>query len=50
MSEKGQGDKNVLLSQKDRERVDRFWENTDNVLRLIDLIFLADDNNRLPPS
>ena len=47
----GHSDKNVPLSLSEQEdTVERFWDNPENVLRLIDLIFLYDDNNKLPPS
>ena len=29
---------------------ERFWDNPENVLRLIDLIFFFDDNKNTPPS
>lgn len=28
----------------------KFWNDPENILRLIDLIFFYDDNNTLPPS
>lgn len=36
---------------KPEEQVtEKFWNNPENILRLIDLIFFYDDNNTLPPS
>lgn len=29
-----------------RERLDKFWENPDNVMRLVDLIFLMEDPDK----
>lgn len=33
-----------LIRDEDRERVDRFWDNPQNIMNLIDLIFLNEDN------
>ena len=35
-----------LLEVRDREILEHFWENPDNVMRLVDLIFLMEDPDR----
>ena len=34
------------LPQMTEEEVEKFWENPDNVMRLVDLIFLMEDPDR----
>ena len=34
------------LLEVERERIDRFWEDPDNVMHLVDLIFLMEDPDR----
>jgi hypothetical protein len=34
------------LSQVDREKVEHFWEDPENVMHLVDLIFLMEDPNK----
>lgn len=34
----------------DQEKVERFWENPENIMRLVDLLFLFDDNKKNIPS
>lgn len=40
------GDVRQVEDGQDKE----FWKNPDNILRLIDLIFLTAEEDRLPPS
>lgn len=34
----------------DQEKVEKFWENPENIMRLVDLLFLFDDNKKNIPS
>ena len=43
----GQGDKNVPVSHPDTEH---FWEKPENIMHLIDLIFLLEDDKEKIPS
>lgn len=33
-----------LIPEETREKVDRFWDDPQNIMNLIDLIFLNEDN------
>lgn len=34
----------------DQEKVERFWENPENIMRLVDLLFLFEDEKKIIPS
>lgn len=39
-----------VMSEETSGIVEHFWEKPENILRLIDLIFLCDEGRDLPPS